>query len=108
MLKDRIQLVADIKTQGNMSEFSRVTGLSTGFINKIKDKCHRKSLEAILYAYPDIDWDWLYYGIGSPPLRGINKSPLEYLAESLTELDRKTNRLTGMVKEIKQHQLELF
>lgn len=85
MLKDRIQLVINIKTEGNMSEFSRKTGLSTGFLFRIHDKAHRSTLEKILTTYPDIDREWLYEGRGMPPMRRVNKSNLEYLAESLTK-----------------------
>lgn len=93
MLVNRIQLVIDIKTGGNVAQFSRVTGLSQGFIHRIKDKAQRKTLMAILYAYPDIDKDWLISGLGKPPVIEKEKN----VNELLEVLDKKVTNLSKAV-----------
>lgn len=62
MVVDRIHEIIDSK-KISKSEFYRKTGLSNGFLDKVKDVGASK-LEQILNAYPEVDPIWLLTGSG--------------------------------------------
>jgi hypothetical protein len=82
----------------NKSVFYKSTGLSNGFLDKVKDIGVSK-LEQILNAYPDINMEWLLTGKGE-----MLKSELPVVKTNETELDylKKINEL----QEYKIKQLE--
>ena len=59
---DRILQIIDYKGI-NKSIFYKETGLSNGFLDKVKDIGASK-LELILNSYPEIDMEWLLTGKG--------------------------------------------
>lgn len=62
MVVERILQFIDYK-RISKSEFYRKTGLSNGFLDKVKDIGSSK-LELILKAYPEINLKWLVLGEG--------------------------------------------
>jgi hypothetical protein len=63
MVTDRILKIIELYCE-NKSQFYKKTGLSNGFLDKVKDIGVSK-LEYILKAYPDINPEWLLTGKGS-------------------------------------------
>lgn len=67
MIVDRVLKIIDLKNI-NKNIFYRETGLSNGFLDKVKDIGSSK-IEHILNAYPEINPEWLLTGRGEM-LRG--------------------------------------
>lgn len=82
-LNERIKKIIDIKCQGNVSDFTRKTGLSTGFLSKIKDSAQPKTINKIIDKYPDVNKIWLLTGEGEM-LKGesvVEEPPPDYRKE---------------------------
>jgi len=63
MIVDRILKIIELN-QINKSQFYKITGLSNGFLDKVKDIGASK-IEHILKSFPDINAEWLITGNGS-------------------------------------------
>lgn len=62
-LKERLLLY--INSLGiTKSEFERKSGLSNGYLNKLKEYVGQEKLNCILEAYPDLNRVWLLTGEG--------------------------------------------
>lgn len=77
-----------IESKGiSKSQFYRDTGLSNGFLDKVKDIGVSK-LELILNAYPEVNMGWLITGLGdmydlSPKVSGLVEEPkMQYQANT--------------------------
>lgn len=62
MITDRILKIIELYNE-NKSKFYKKTGLSNGFLDKVKDIGVSK-LDYILNSYPDINPEWLLTGKG--------------------------------------------
>lgn len=62
MIIDRILKIIDLNNE-NKNQFYKKTGLSNGFLDKVKDIGGSK-IEYILNSYPDINPEWLLTGKG--------------------------------------------
>ena len=59
------RLVKYIEYQGDTKyKFYKKTGLSNGFLDKVKDVGVSK-LELILKSYPELSMEWLIFGTGN-------------------------------------------
>lgn len=121
MIVDRILKIIELKGI-NKSKFYKETGLSNGFLDKVKDVGASK-LELILKAYPDINPHWLVTGSGNILKQnesnyGIVEEPQEpYNADNMTmlmnmlkdkddkilELSMEIGRLNEVITRLKQH-----
>ncbi|SDE08684.1 hypothetical protein [Riemerella columbipharyngis] len=72
MIVDRILKIIELKNI-NKSIFYRETGLSNGFLDKVKDVGASK-IEKILSSYPEINPLWLLTGEGEMLKAGINNN----------------------------------
>jgi repressor LexA len=72
MLVDRILKIIELKGL-NKSRFYMETGLSNGFLDKVKDIGASK-IEQILNTYPDISPEWLISGKGAMLRKGQKES----------------------------------
>lgn len=70
MITDRIKQIIDYKNI-NKSQFYKQTGLSNGFLDKVKDIGSSK-IEQILISYPEISPNWLLTGRGDMFLENLN------------------------------------
>ena len=80
MIVDRILQIIDFKGI-NKRKFYIETGLSNGFLDKVKDE-KKKKIEDILKSYPDINTEWLVTGKGDMLKPNIKEMPpLERVAK---------------------------
>ena len=80
MIVDRILQIIDFKGI-NKRKFYIETGLSNGFLDKVKKK-KKKKIEDILKSYPDINTEWLVTGKGDMLKPNIKEMPpLERVAK---------------------------
>jgi len=70
LITDRIKQIIDYKNI-NKSQFYKQTGLSNGFLDKVKDIGSSK-IEQILISYPEISPNWLLTGRGDMFLENLN------------------------------------
>lgn len=106
-LKSRMKHLIDVKCNGSVADFTRITGLSNGFLHHLKDKMHRESFNRIFYSYPDIDRDWLEFGIGEAPKRKTKEEDLNNFIEALHELEKKATLLKQSLATQGQLQMDL-
>ncbi|SMG35819.1 S24 family peptidase [Sphingobacterium psychroaquaticum] len=85
MIVDRILQLIDFKGI-NKSQFYKQTGLSNGFLDKVKDIGSSK-LENILKTYTDISAEWLLTGNGSM-IKPIQKQMIGYTGEQQPSSDK--------------------
>lgn len=65
------RLVEFIKTLGKpVSVFEAELGLSNGFVNKTNEKMQKKTRNMIKQAYPQLNMDWLFNGVGEMLMPG--------------------------------------
>ena len=59
------RLTEFINTVGTTKkEFERNANLSNGFVDKAGNSIRKDKVDKILFAYPDLNRDWLVYGAG--------------------------------------------
>lgn len=63
MIIDRVLKIIEVKGL-NKSQFYKITGLSNGFLDKVKDIGASK-IECILNSFPEISAEWLIIGNGN-------------------------------------------
>jgi hypothetical protein len=114
MVTDRILKIIELYCE-NKSQFYKKTGLSNGFLDKVKDIGVSK-LEYILKAYPDINPEWLLTGKGSmlkeikptgavsvpDPKANINGNYKELADARLEVIDGLKYRIAALENELKQ------
>lgn len=86
------------------SQFYRETGLSNGFLDKVKDIGTSK-IEYILKAYPELSLDWLVLGKGEMILSDTKKettSPETTLQSLELDLKRKDFEIKSMFLEFQE------
>ena len=91
MIVDRILKIIELKGI-NKSKFYQITGLSNGFLDKVKDIGASK-IEYILNSFPDINSEWLITGKGTMLKTGtsVNAEPISSnrkTADPIYELQR--------------------
>ncbi len=84
MITDRILKIIELNNI-NKSQFYKTTGLSNGFLDKVKDIGASK-IEYILKAYPDINPEWLLTGRGEM----LKKDQAVIIKESKPNYDNKS------------------
>lgn len=78
-IKER--LIRFLKVKGiGQATFSRIVGLSKGFVNNVGDSIRANSRRHILDAYPDLNEAWLVHGIG--PMLKEQEEPAHVLKEN--------------------------
>jgi hypothetical protein len=102
-----------IKSKGiNKSEFYRITGISNGYLDKVKDVGVAK-VEHILSVFPDLNPVWLVTGEG-PMLKSQIEKPQEthdnsYLLEVqrklIEKLEDENERLKKQIKRSNGYQI---
>ncbi|MFY8189062.1 MAG: peptidase S24 [Flavobacterium sp.] len=117
MITNRILKIIELYGE-NKNQFYKKTGLSNGFLDKVKDIGVSK-LEYILNSYPSINPEWLLTGKGSmlreevkptgavsvPDQKANNNTNANYkeLAEARLEvIDGLKYRITALENELKQ------
>lgn len=70
----------------NKSRFYKETGLSNGFLDKVKDIGASK-IESILYTYPEINLNWLITGKGKMINSNNDADTIELLNDLLERKD---------------------
>ena len=71
-IKERITEFVKTK-QITVREFERRSGLSNGYVNAMRKGLGTEKLENVLFAFPDLNRDWLLYGEG--PMLASGSSP---------------------------------
>jgi len=84
MIVDRVLEIIDLKNI-NKSTFYKLTGLSNGFLDKVKDIGASK-IESILNVFEDINPEWLITGKGSMLKTGLKVSEPIYKGIPLYDL----------------------
>lgn len=104
MLIDRILKIIELEGI-NKSQFYKKTGLSNGFLDKVKDIGASK-IEDILKSFPDINPEWLLTGKGEM-LRTANAkvaetSPEDVLKDKIIDLlESENERLKSELDQVK-------
>lgn len=86
------------------SQFYRETGLSNGFLDKVKDIGTSK-IEYILKAYPDLNLDWLVLGKGAMILSDTKKETASSgttLQSLELDIKRKDFEIKGILLEFQE------
>lgn len=87
MITDRILKIIELKNI-NKSQFYKATGLSNGFLDKVKDIGASK-IEYILNTYPEINPEWLITGNGDM-LKNESESKSYSVKEMRVNYDNKS------------------
>jgi hypothetical protein len=109
MIVDRV--FKYLKHKGiNKSEFYRQTGMSNGYLDKVKDVGVSK-VNLILDTYPDLSELWLIKGEGSmikskdqPPDNGLNIYLIDVQKKLINKLEEDNERLKKQIKRGNGHQ----
>lgn len=100
------RLVEFIKKQGlSQGRFEKSAGLSNGYVNNLRKAPGSDKLQKILYAYPELNSDWLLYGTGDM-LKAASKSANKELP--LLPLDAMAGALSGVDFQIKDYECEHY
>lgn len=100
---DRLLKIIELKNI-NKSQFYKMTGLSNGFLDKVKDIGSSK-IEDILKTFPDINAEWLVTGQGEM-LKEEADMQLEEPAGvyiGTRELTKENEALREEIKQLKAH-----
>lgn len=98
MIIDRILKIIELKNI-NKNRFYKETGLSNGFLDKVKDIGASK-IELILNSFPDINAEWLITGNGEM-LNNTYSDKINAVTEPVTE-DNPLSKLQQENKELKE------
>ena len=91
----------------SVKKFEEICGLSNGYVNSMKSGFGNAKLSQVLYAFPEINRDWLVYGEGSMVKEEPQSAPAEdalpIVDESLiAELRAQICRLETKVDQLNQ------
>src|SRR5690554_2385314 len=109
MLIDRILKIIELEGI-NKSQFYKKTGLSNGFLDKVKDVGVSK-IEDILKSYPKINPEWLLTGKGNM-LRSSESKKVESSSEDVLKdkiislLEAENERLKSELSKVKSDKSE--
>lgn len=100
----------------SIKKFEEICGLSNGYLNSMRSGYGKGKLEQVLYAFPELNRDWLVYGEGEmikevivEPVNNVSAQQ-EVLNETsqpqyeilIAELRAKIEKLEGKVDQLNQ------
>ena len=88
----------------NKFQFYKLTGLSNGFLDKVKDIGGSK-IDLILKTFPDISTEWLLTGTGEMLKKNIATTPI--ITDSyVNDLQKKLIEAQELIIELQKNQLK--
>lgn len=93
MIVDRILKIIELEKL-NKAQFYKITGLSNGFLDKVKDVGASK-LESILNSFPHINPEWLLTGKGEMLRDAVSKQEVK---PDCTEVVKDKNRIIELLE----------